>query len=237
MSGVLTVAAVPIGNAGDASSRLKEALVTADIVACEDTRKLQRLLADLAISTTARFVSYHDVNEYKQAPKLLAALQDGKQVVLVSDAGTPLISDPGFDLVRAAIANQIPVRALPGPNAAIAALTISGLPPDRFVFEGFLPKKPGARLTRLTELALDPRTIVIYETSRNLGRSLEELGSTFGLNRNAFIARELTKVHEELFRGTLGELVESIGGRQLKGELVLVIEGDTRKQRKIRTKI
>jgi len=231
MSGTLTIAATPIGNAGDASARLRDALVEADVIACEDTRKLQRLLNDLSLRTTARFVVYHDVNERKQAPKLVESLVDGKSVLLITDAGTPLISDPGYELIRNAIAADVQVRVLPGPSAALAALTLSGLPPDRFVFEGFLPKKSGARKTRLRDLAGDSRTLIVYETSRNLPRTLQELAEIVEPDRKVFIARELTKVHEEQIRGPLGQVIASLDGRTLKGEVVLVVEGLTRAKR------
>jgi 16S rRNA (cytidine1402-2'-O)-methyltransferase len=236
MSGILTIAATPIGNAGDASARLREALVQADVIACEDTRKLQRLLGDLSLKTNARFIVYHDVNERKQSTKLLSSLLAGESVLLITDAGTPLVSDPGFALVRGAIAAGVTVGVLPGPSAALAALTLSGLPPDRFVFEGFLPKKSGARKSRLKELSTDPRTLVIYETSRNTQRTLQELTEFFDSHRQVFIARELTKVHEEQIRGELGEVLDSLGGRVLKGEVVLVIEGLTRANRLKREK-
>jgi 16S rRNA (cytidine1402-2'-O)-methyltransferase len=236
MSGILTIAATPIGNAGDASARLREALVQADVIACEDTRKLQRLLSDLSLKTNARFIVYHDVNERKQSTKLLDLLLAGESVLLITDAGTPLVSDPGFALVRGAIAAGVTVGVLPGPSAALAALTLSGLPPDRFTFEGFLPKKSGARKSRLKELSTDPRTLVIYETSRNTQRTLQELTEFFDSHRQVFIARELTKVHEEQIRGELGEVLDSLGGRVLKGEIVLVIEGLTRANRLKREK-
>jgi 16S rRNA (cytidine1402-2'-O)-methyltransferase len=236
MSGILTIAATPIGNAGDASARLREALVQADVIACEDTRKLQRLLGDLSLKTNARFIVYHDVNERKQSTKLLDLLLAGESVLLITDAGTPLVSDPGFALVRGAIAAGVTVGVLPGPSAALAALTLSGLPPDRFTFEGFLPKKSGARKSRLKELSTDPRTLVIYETSRNTQRTLQELTEFFDSHRQVFIARELTKVHEEQIRGELGEVLDSLGGRVLKGEIVLVIEGLTRANRLKREK-
>ena len=230
-SGNLVIAATPIGNAGDASARLRDALVDADVIACEDTRKLQRLLGDLGLRTSAKFVVYHDVNERKQAPKLITSLRDGKSVLLITDAGTPLVSDPGYELIRSAISAGVQVRVLPGPSAALAALTLSGLPPDRFVFEGFLPKKSGARKNRLQELASDSRTFIVYETSRNVQRTLQELAEVAELDRKVFIARELTKVHEEQIRGPLDQVIASLDGRTLKGEVVLVVEGFTRAKR------
>jgi 16S rRNA (cytidine1402-2'-O)-methyltransferase len=235
-SGQLLIAAVPIGNPGDASQRLRDALATAQIIACEDTRKLKRLLADLEVPTLARFESYHDAVEKSKARKLLDSLRDGASILLVTDAGTPLVSDPGYELVRLAIAEQLPVGVIPGPNAALAALTVSGLPPDRFIFEGFLPKKSGARKARLSELAAEPQTLIFYDPARQIGRTLEEMADLFGGDRRACVARELTKTHEEVLRGTLAELIEALAGRALKGEVTLVVEGLTRKVQRSKKK-
>ncbi len=227
--GQLIVASVPIGDPADASSRLRDVLRQADVIACEDSRKLKRLLGDLEVSTSAKFESYHDAIEKSKSKRLLEYLIDGASVVLVTDAGTPLVSDPGYELVRQALSAQISVSVAPGPSAAIAALIVSGLAPDRFVFEGFLPKKSGARNTRLAELATDPRTIIIYEPARNVTRTLKEMVAPFGGERRVCVARELTKIHEEVLRGTVEELIAEVSGRDLKGEVTLVIEGLTRK--------
>src|SRR5439155_13024595 len=202
----LLVAATPIGNPADASDRLKEALGSADIVAAEDTRRVRRLAAALGVTITGRVVSYYDAVERTRSESLLADLQAGATVVLLSDAGTPLVSDPGYRLVAAAVAAGLPVHALPGPSAALAALAVAGLPADRWCFEGFLPRKAGERRARLAELAHDARTTVFFEAPHRLAATLTDLAASYGADRAACVCRELTKTYEEVRRGSLGEL-------------------------------
>lgn len=223
--GVLYVVATPIGNLDDLSIRAREVLAAADWVAAEDTRHSGALLAHLGIR--ARLLSLHDHNEAERAPQLLEELRAGKSVALISDAGTPLISDPGYDLVRAAHAAGIRVSPIPGACALVAALSIAGLPTDRFAFEGFLPAKSTARRERLTVLATETRTLVFYESVHRLAESLADMAACIGAGRRAAVARELTKLHEELRPGTLAELVNwakedaAVG----KGEAVVILAG------------
>ncbi|MBX3704272.1 MAG: 16S rRNA (cytidine(1402)-2'-O)-methyltransferase [Steroidobacteraceae bacterium] len=224
-SGVLYLVATPIGNRGDISARAREILAAAGVVAAEDTRHSGRLLRDLGLERP--LVSLHEHNERARAAELVARLKAGESVALVSDAGTPLVSDPGFPLVRAAVAAGIAVVPVPGPCAAIAALSASGLPVERFCFEGFLPARAAARRQRLAELAAEPRTLVLYEAPHRLAASLEDLAAALGADRRACIARELTKVHESFYRGGLGELADRArSDPDLKrGESVIVVEG------------
>jgi 16S rRNA (cytidine1402-2'-O)-methyltransferase len=222
--GVLTVAATPIGQPGDASARLVSALASAPVIAAEDTRRIGRLAAALGITLAGRLVSYYDDVEARRVPALLAELQAGTDVLLVSDAGLPGISDPGYRLVAAAAAAGVRVTALPGPTAVTTALAISGLPTDRFVFEGFLPRKAGDRGRRLAGLADERRTLVLYESPRRLGATLAELAAAFGESRRAVVCRELTKTHEEVVRGTLAELAAAFAAGAL-GEITIVVAG------------
>ena len=224
--GVLTVAATPIGQPGDASARLVSALASAPVIAAEDTRRIGRLAAALGITLAGRLVSYYDDVEARRVPALLAELQAGTDVLLVSDAGLPGISDPGYRLVAAAAAAGVRVTALPGPTAVTTALAISGLPTDRFVFEGFLPRKAGDRGRRLAGLAAERRTLVLYESPRRLGATLAELAAAFGESRRAVVCRELTKTHEEVVRGTLAELAAYFAAGAL-GEITIVVAGAT----------
>jgi 16S rRNA (cytidine1402-2'-O)-methyltransferase len=226
-SGTLTVAAVPIGRPADASFRLTEALATAAVIAAEDTRRVRRLAAALGVDLTGRVVSYYDAVERSREAVLLGALRDGHDVLLVSDAGMPAVSDPGYRLVAAAAADGVPVTVLPGPSAVTAALAVSGLPSDRFCFEGFPPRKAGERARRLAGLAAEPRTMVFFESPRRTAATLAELARVFGPGRRAVACRELTKTHEEIRRGTLGELA-SWAGDGVLGEVTLVIEGAAR---------
>ncbi len=219
----LVLAGVPIGRAGDASPRLVEALATADVIAAEDTRRTTRLCRDLEVTYTGRLVSYFEANEAERTPQLLEALRDGKTVLLVTDAGMPSVSDPGFRLVAAAAAEDLPVTCLPGPSAVTTALAVSGLPSDRFCFEGFLPRKAGERRARLAELAAERRTAVFFEAPHRLGDCLADMASVLG-ERRAVVCRELTKTHEEIARGTLSELAERFSGEVL-GEVTVVVEG------------
>jgi 16S rRNA (cytidine1402-2'-O)-methyltransferase len=226
-AGELWLAAAPIGNPGDASARLREAIATADLIAAEDTRKLGRLAADLQVAPAGQIVSHFEGNEARRLPVLLAALREGRRVLVVTDAGTPGVSDPGHRLVRAAIDQGVAVRVLPGPSAVTAALLVSGLPADRWCFEGFLPRRGSARRTRLAELAGEPRTMVFFEAPHRLAASLADLAGAFGPQRPGAVCRELTKTYEEVRRGPLGELRDWARGAGPRGELTLVVGGAT----------
>jgi 16S rRNA (cytidine1402-2'-O)-methyltransferase len=217
--------ATPIGNLADLSPRAREALAGADLVAAEDTRRTQALLS--AIGVSRPLVSLHEHNETGRVSTLLAELAQGRRVALVSDAGTPLLSDPGFALVRAAAAAGIEVRAIPGASAVTAALSVAGLPTDRFVFEGFLPARGGERQAALARLAAEPRTLVLFEAPHRIAATLAELVPLFGAGRPAVVARELTKLHESVYRGTLAELAERAGSDTnfTRGEITLLIAG------------
>ena len=218
----LYVVSTPIGNLGDMTRRAVAVLSGVDVVACEDTRRTGLLFKHFDIA--ARFVSYHDHNKERRTPELLALLRKGSRVALVSDAGTPGISDPGFCLVRAAAAAGIRVTPVPGASAMLSALVVSGLPSDRFAFEGFLPRREGRRRKRLAALAEERRTMIFYEPARRLPRLLADMLELFG-DRRVVVCRELTKRYEETLRGTLAGLLELLRERELKGEAVLVVEG------------
>ena len=224
---MLIVCPTPIGNLDDVTPRQREALAGADVIACEDSRRTGKLLERLGIDRTdgtPRLVSYHDHNARRRTPELVDLLRDDETVVLVSDAGTPTVSDPGFRLVRAAHDAGLPVRALPGPVAAIVALSASGLPSDSFHFEGFLPARQGRRLERLRELAGLGVTILLYESPGRVVDTLEDVVEAFGGDAEVCVARELTKVHEEVLRGTAGALADELAGRdRLRGEFVVVL--------------
>ena len=219
----LVLAGVPIGRATDASPRLVAALGSAQVIAAEDTRRLTRLCRDLGVTYTGRLVSYFEGNEVERTPQLLEALRAGETVLLVTDAGMPSVSDPGFRLVAAAAAEGLQVTCLPGPSAVTTALAVSGLPSDRFCFEGFLPRKAGERRARLIELAAERRTAVFFEAPHRLGECLRDMAEVLG-DRRAVVCRELTKTHEEIARGTLPELAERFAGEVL-GEVTVVVEG------------
>jgi 16S rRNA (cytidine1402-2'-O)-methyltransferase len=223
-TGTLIVAAVPIGQPGDASARLTEALRSAPVIAAEDTRRTRRLAAALGIQLAGRVVSYYDDVESRRVPALLAELRSGQDVLLVTDAGLPGVSDPGYRLVAAAAEAGIRVTVLPGPSAVTTALVISGLPTDRFVFEGFPPRRAGERARRFAELAAERRTLVLFESPRRLAVTLTELATAFGPGRRAVVCRELTKTHEEVIRGSLAELAEVAAAGTL-GEITIVIAG------------
>ena len=227
--GVLTLAAVPIGRAEDASLRLAAELAQATIIAAEDTRRVRWLAASMNITLKARIVSYYDAVEARRTPGLLGDLQAGQDVLLVTDAGTPGISDPGYRLVAAAATAGIRVTALPGPSAVTTALAVSGLPTDRFCFEGFPPRRPGERQRRFAELASDRRTQVYFESGRRLASTLTELAASHGEDRPAVVCRELTKTHEEIVRGTLAELAAWAGSNAVRGEITLVVAGTGRR--------
>jgi 16S rRNA (cytidine1402-2'-O)-methyltransferase len=220
----LVLAGAPIGRADDASPRLAAALATADVVAAEDTRRLHRLCADLGIALTGRVVSYFEGNEAQRTASLLDALQAGERVVVVTDAGMPTVSDPGYRLVVAAVERGLPVTCVPGPSAVTTALAVSGLPTDRFCFEGFLPRKAGERRARLTELQAERRTCVLFEAPHRLADALADMAEVLGPERRAVVCRELTKTYEEVVRGTLPELV-AWAAAGVRGEVTLVLEG------------
>jgi 16S rRNA (cytidine1402-2'-O)-methyltransferase len=223
--GTLWVVATPIGNLEDLSPRARHVLETAPLIAVEDTRVSSRLLAGR--EAPVELVSLHEHNEAKMAQRLIARLAEGIDIALVSDAGTPLVSDPGYRLVVAAHEAGIPVRSVPGPCAAIAALSVAGLPSDRFLFEGFLPPKPGARRRRLAELAAEPASVIVYVPARDLPVLFDDLAATFGADRLAALARELTKLHETVRRDTVAALAEWTRDdpQQQRGEAVVVIAG------------
>jgi 16S rRNA (cytidine1402-2'-O)-methyltransferase len=223
--GRLWIVATPIGNLDDISARAQAVLRDADLVCAEDTRHSAPLLARLGVAT--RLVALHEHNERDEAQRLVERLRGGESIALISDAGTPLVSDPGFRLVRAARAAGIVVSPVPGACAAIAALSVAGLPSDRFVFEGFLPAKGGARRERLAELAGEARTLVFYESSHRILESLTDMAEVFGAARHAVVARELTKLYETVLDATLSELVERVSGdaNQQRGEFVVLVSG------------
>ncbi|MHB1818710.1 MAG: 16S rRNA (cytidine(1402)-2'-O)-methyltransferase [Streptosporangiaceae bacterium] len=222
--GTLILAAAPIGRPDDASPRLAAALAAVAVVAAEDTRRLRRLAGALGITVAGRLVSYYEDVEAARLPGLLADLRAGRDVLVVTDAGMPGISDPGYRLVAAAVREDIPVTVLPGPSAVTAAVAVSGLPTDRFCFEGFPPRRAGERTRRLADLAAERRTMVFFESPRRLAGTLAALADAFGAERRAAVCRELTKTHEEIRRGTLAELADWAAGGVL-GEITLVVAG------------
>jgi 16S rRNA (cytidine1402-2'-O)-methyltransferase len=224
VSGVLVLAATPIGRVEDASSRLAAELRGAGVVAAEDTRRLRRLCQDLGVEITGRVVSYFEGNEAARTPALVEALVAGERVVLVTDAGMPSVSDPGYRLVAAAVEHGVTVTSVPGPSAVLTALAVSGLPVDRFCFEGFLPRKPGERSRRLTALLDEQRTLVFFEAPHRTHAMLQAMAEVFGGTRRGAVCRELTKTHEEVRRGTLAELVDW-AEPGVRGEVTIVLEG------------
>jgi 16S rRNA (cytidine1402-2'-O)-methyltransferase len=221
--GILLVAATPLGNVGDASARLRDALASADVVAAEDTRKARRLAADLGVRIGGKVISHYDAVESERAQVIAEHVAAGRTVVVVTDAGMPSVSDPGLAAVRACIEADLPVTCLPGPSAVTTALVLSGLPSDRFVFEGFLPRRDGQRRQRLRSLASEPRTIVFFESPRRLQSCLADMVEFFGPDRPVAVCRELTKTYEEVLRATVGELVERVEG--ILGEVTVVVAG------------
>lgn len=219
----LYIVATPIGNLGDLSPRARDVLASVDLVAAEDTRHSGRLLAHFGIATPQ--VSLHEHNERERAAELLVRLGRGESIALISDAGTPLISDPGMPLVRAARAAGVPVFAIPGACALVAALSVSGIATDRFVFEGFLPPKAAARKARLKELAYEPRTLVFYESPHRITATLADMAAALGADREACIARELTKLHESVHTGSLSDL-QARAEAETRGEWVIVVSGE-----------
>lgn len=225
MAGTLYLVGTPIGNLRDLTDRARQTLAAVDLVAAEDTRRTGRLLSGLGIK--ARMVSFFEGNEEERVPELLGALAGGADVAVVSDAGMPGLSDPGYKLVGACIEAGIAVDVIPGPSAVVSALVVSGLPTDRFTFEGFLPRSGKARSERLEAMAREPRTIVLFESPRRVTSTLRDLISACGERRVA-VVRELTKLHQEVIRGRLSEVLELLDSRELRGEVVLVVEGGQR---------
>jgi len=224
VTGTLVLAATPIGQVGDAPPRLAAELTGADVIAAEDTRRLKRLCGELGVVLSGRVVSYFEGNEAARTPTLVDALLAGERVLLVTDAGMPSVSDPGYRLVAAAVEAGITVTAVPGPSAVLTALAVSGLPVDRFCFEGFLPRKVGERARRLAGLAAEERTMVFFEAPHRTGATLAAMAEAFGADRAAAVCRELTKTYEEVRRGPLASLVEW-AAEGVRGEVTLVVTG------------
>lgn len=220
----LVLAATPIGDPADAAPRLRTELRDADVIAAEDTRRLRRLTDALEVTPTGSITSYQEHNERSRTPELLERLRRGDRVVLVTDAGMPSVSDPGYRLVSACIAEDIAVTCVPGPSAVLMALAVSGLPVDRFCFEGFLPRKAGERSRRLDEVAHERRTMVFFEAPHRLVETLAAMAQAFGADRPAAVCRELTKTYEEVRRGPLTELAQW-AGEHARGEITVVVGG------------
>ena len=221
----LILAATPLGNPGDASARLKVAIESASIIAAEDSRRFHRLCSDIEVTFTARVLSFFEGNEEDRTRELLGELQNGASVLVVSDAGMPTISDPGFRLMRDAINLGIEVNVIPGPSAVTMAVALSGLPTDRFTFEGFPPRASGARLASFEKLRHEERTMVFFEAPHRIGDSLGDAVAVFGAQRKAAICREMTKRYEETIRGTLAKLSSWADSNEVLGEITLVVEG------------
>lgn len=224
-SGQIILGATPIGNPADASQRLVEWLQTADLVAAEDTRRLLKLASSLGVSVAGRVLSYHEHNEASRTAELISQVRSGANLLMVSDAGMPAVSDPGYRLVQGAIEAGVRVTAIPGPSAVLTALALSGLPTDRFSFEGFLPRKAGERREKLRDLATDQRTMIFFEAPHRLAPMLAALAEVFGADRQVAVARELTKTFEEVLRGNLGELQEWAASSEVRGEIAVVVGG------------
>lgn len=222
----LFIAATPIGNLGDVTYRLAELLKTVHIIACEDTRKAQFLLSHLGIQPAGRLVSFFEHNEEQRLRQLVTELKSGSRVLMISDAGMPSVSDPGYVLVRAAIENEIAFTVLPGPSAVTTALVASGIEVDRFTFEGFLSRKAGERKEQLRKLLSEERTMVFFESGHRITETINAMLEVFGEERSVAICRELTKTYEEIFRGTLSEAVE-YASRDVRGEITIVLAGSS----------
>lgn len=225
MTGRIVLAATPIGNADDASARLRAALAESDVIGAEDTRRLRDLARRLDVTLAGEVIAIHDHNEADRAASLVARAAAGDQVLIVSDAGMPAVSDPGFRVVEAAAAAGIDVTVLPGPSASLTALALSGLPTDRFAFEGFLPRKPGERKTRLDALATEDRTLLFFEAPHRLAATLDAMALAWGADRRAAVSRELTKTYEETRRGSLAELAAWAHESEPRGEIVITVGG------------
>ncbi len=224
MTGQLILAATPIGNYGDASLRLREVLESAQIIAAEDSRRARRLISDLGITTNAQIWSFYDAVEEAKSAQLIDRVIAGDVVVVISDAGMPTVSDPGYRVVQEAISRDVKVTVLPGPSAVLAALAVSGLAVDRFSFEGFLPRKSGERKKFLAQLVTDQRTMVFFEAPHRLAETLVDFAEVFGDERQAVVCRELTKTYEEIIRGNFAELI-IWSDREILGEITLVVSG------------
>lgn len=224
MTGVLVLAGTPIGDVADAPPRLLSELASADVIAAEDTRRLRRLTQALGVTPAGRVVSYFEGNEVGRTPELVEALLGGARVLLVTDAGMPSVSDPGYRLVAAAVAADLKVTAVPGPSAVLTALALSGLPVDRFTFEGFLPRKAGDRARQLASVAAEPRTMVFFEAPHRIAEALAAMAEAFGPERPAAVCRELTKTYEEVKRGPLGDLA-AWAAEGVRGEITVVVAG------------
>ena len=223
-TGVLVLAGTPIGDVADASPRLRTELAGADVIAAEDTRRFRALLQRMGVTTSARVVSYFEGNEAARTPELVQALLEGSRVLVATDAGMPSVSDPGFRLVSAAVEAGIRVTAVPGPSAVLTALAVSGLPVDRFCFEGFLSRKAGERVRQLARLADEPRTMVFFEAPHRTAETLAAMVEAFGAGRPGAVCRELTKTYEEVVRGSVSELA-AWAAEQVRGEVTLVVAG------------
>ena len=224
MTGRLVLGGAPLGQPGDVGPRLRQVMASADVLAVEDTRRLHRLAADLEVTLTGRVVTFHESVERARLPGLMSALADGATVLLLTDAGMPSVSDPGYTLVRAAIEAGVEITSVPGPSAVVTALALSGLPVDRFCFEGFLPRKAGERRSKLADLADERRTMVFFESPHRLADALADAAGAFGDDREAAVCRELTKTHEEVRRGPLASLAEW-AAEGVRGEITLVVAG------------
>ena len=222
---MLLLAAIPLGNPKDASISLREAIVNAKFIAAEDSRKFTRLCHDLNVVYTAKVISFFEGNEVERIDELVSLMVGGEDLLVVTDAGMPGISDPGYRLVRAAVEKEIQVKVLPGPSAVTTALVLSGLPSDRFCFEGFPPRTSGARQKWFTDLSEEPRTIIFFEAPHRLLESLQDAALGIGGERPAAVCREMTKTYEEIVRGSLSELVTWAAGKEILGELTVVVQG------------
>lgn len=228
MTGHLVLAATPIGDVEDASPRLRRLLAEADVVAAEDTRRLLALAGRLEVQVGGRIVSYHEHNETERADELLDVVAGGGTVLIVTDAGMPTVSDPGYRVVARAVERELPITSAPGPSAVLTALAVSGLATDRFCFEGFPPRKPGERTRAFADLASEGRTMVFFESPHRIAETLAAMAQAFGPERPAAVCRELTKTYEEVLRGGLGELAQLAGRKQLRGEISIVVGGHVR---------
>lgn len=221
--GGLVLAATPLGNIGDASGRLVAALGAADVVAAEDTRRLRTLAAALGVAVTGRVISHYDAVEEARLPALLDAVRSGQTVLVLTDAGMPTVADPGYRLVSACVAAGLPVTCLPGPSAVTTALALSGLPTQRFCFEGFAPRRAGERRRWLESLVSEPRSVVFFEAPHRIAACLADAVDVLGGQRHAAVCRELTKLHEEVLRGTLASLAQQVTERPPRGEITVVL--------------
>lgn len=224
---MIILAATPLGNDGDASPRLREALETADVIAAEDTRRLRNLCSRLELQPKGKIIAFHDHNEAQLAPELVEQARGGAKIVVVSDAGMPSVSDPGYRLANLAQDQQVPFTVIPGPSAVLTALAISGLATNRFSFEGFAPRKTSEQIQVFSALARDERTLIFFESPRRLAATLKVMSEVFGAERLAAVCRELTKTYEEVKRGSLGELLAWAESQEILGEIVVVVSGAT----------